>query len=32
MNIVGIFNGVLNMNEDVNEIIVDKDGKLSWMN
>jgi hypothetical protein len=32
VNIAGTFNGVLNMNEDVNEITVDKDGKPSRMN
>ncbi|MDR7649909.1 alpha/beta hydrolase [Staphylococcus argenteus] len=32
VNIAGTFNGVLNMNEDVNEISVDKDGKPSRMN
>ncbi|KMR69616.1 alpha/beta hydrolase, partial [Staphylococcus aureus] len=31
-NIAGTFLGVLNMNEDVNEITVDKDGKPSRMN
>ncbi|TID02900.1 hypothetical protein HMPREF9955_0943 [Staphylococcus epidermidis FS1] len=32
VNIAGVYNGVLNMNENVNEIIVDKQGKPSRMN
>nr|WP_241159303.1 alpha/beta hydrolase [Staphylococcus saprophyticus] len=32
VNIAGTFNGVLNMNEQVNEISVDKEGKPSRMN
>lgn len=32
VNIAGTFNGVLNMNEQVNEISVDADGKPSRMN
>lgn len=32
VNIAGVYNGVLNMNEEVNEIIVDKQGKPSRMN
>ena len=29
---IGTYNGVLNLNEKVNEITVDKDGKPSKMN
>lgn len=32
VNIAGTYNGVLNLNEKVNEITVDKDGKPSKMN
>ena len=32
VNIAGPFNGVLNMNEKVNEISVDSNGKPSRMN
>ena len=32
VNIAGVYNGILNMNENVNEIIVDKQGKPSRMN
>ena len=32
VNIAGVYNGVLNMNEEVNEIIIDKQGKPSRMN
>ncbi|MGT2341018.1 alpha/beta hydrolase [Staphylococcus aureus] len=32
VNIAGTFNGVLNMNEDVNEITVENNGKPSRMN
>lgn len=32
VNIAGTFNGVLNMNEQVNEISVDRSGKPSRMN